>query len=94
MFEALSTGPCDAADLIAHLRFDKACAAPTAFVSNVISATALAAGASNSGVSTLAKHTDVDASPFKIAVSATAPAYPLGGADAKGGPYRFAAAPW
>jgi hypothetical protein len=43
---------------------------------------------------TLAKHTDVDASPFNIAVSATAPAYPLGGADAKGGPYRFAAAPW
>jgi hypothetical protein len=52
--EALSTGPCDTADLIAHLRFDKACAVPTAFVSNVISATALAAGASNSGVSTLA----------------------------------------
>ena len=84
----------DTASLVAHLKFDRACAAPVAFVANTLSATAAAAGATSGGVSTLAKHADLDASPAGVTVSATAPAYPLGGADAKGGPYRFAAAPW
>ena len=84
----------DTSSLVAHLRFDAACAAPRALVANTLSATAISAGASSGGVSLLVEHQEEDASPSALNVSATAPAYPLGGEDAKGGPYRFAAAPW
>jgi hypothetical protein len=84
----------DAFSLVAHLKFDRACAAPASVVANTLSSTAAAAGATSGGVSVIAVHAELDASPAAVVVLATAPAYPLGGTEAKGGPYRLTSAPW